>query len=121
VTGQFHVVGDLAEGRLDAVAPFGDDFQQDGGHGGALLLVGRDEDGGAAGGLGGGEGPAVEALLARAQELDAENRAATDRLISQDALRNQMRIGRDRADAIVAVVRAEMAAAEVKARQLRTA
>ena len=38
-------------------------FQQDGRHGGALLLIGWDEDGGAAGGLGGGEGPAVEALV----------------------------------------------------------
>jgi hypothetical protein len=58
-------------------------------------------------------------LLAR--ELDAGNRAATGRPISRDALRDQMRIGRDRAGAIVAVVRAEMAAAEVKARQLRVA
>src|SRR5512135_3187865 len=63
VAGQFHPVGDLAEGRLDAVAPFGDDFAQGGGHGGALLPAGRDGDGGAAGGLGGGEGPAAEALV----------------------------------------------------------
>src|SRR5512142_513387 len=49
--------------RLDPVAPFGDDFPQGGGRAGALLLAGRDEDGGAAGGLGGGEGPAAEALV----------------------------------------------------------
>jgi hypothetical protein len=50
-----------------------------------------------------------------------EPRAATVRFISRNALRDQMRIGRGRAGAIVAVVRAEMAAAEVKARQLRAA
>ena len=60
-------------------------------------------------------------LLARARELDAEHRAATGgRPISRDTLRDQMRIGRDRAGAIVAVVRAE-AAAEVKPDQLRAA
>jgi hypothetical protein len=60
-------------------------------------------------------------LLARARELDAEHRAATDgRPISRDTLRARMRIGRDRAGAIVAVVRAE-AAAEVKSGQLRAA
>jgi hypothetical protein len=59
-------------------------------------------------------------LLARARELDAEHRAATGRPISRDTLRAQMRIGRDRASAIVAVVRAE-AAAEVKSGQLRAA
>ncbi len=63
VAGQSHQVGDLAEGGLDPVAPFGDDFQQDGRHGGTLVLIRRDEDGGAAGGLGGGEGPAAEALM----------------------------------------------------------
>ncbi len=46
--GQLHPVGDLAEGGLDAVAPLGDDLQQDGGHRGALPLAWRDEDGGAA-------------------------------------------------------------------------
>ena len=66
VPGQFHAVGDLAEGRLDAVAPLGDDLQQDGGHGRALSLTRRNEDGGAAGGLGGGEGPSAEALVRRA-------------------------------------------------------
>ena len=63
VPGQFHAVGGLAEGRLDAVAPLGDDFPQDGGHGHALPLTRRDEDGGAAGGLGGGEGAAAEDLV----------------------------------------------------------
>jgi hypothetical protein len=50
--GQFHPVGDLVEGRFDAVAPLGDDFQQDGGHSRALFLPRRDEDGGAALSLG---------------------------------------------------------------------
>jgi hypothetical protein len=60
-------------------------------------------------------------LLARARELDAEHRAATDgRPISRDTLRDQMLIGRDRAGAIVAVVRAE-AADEVKSSQLQAA
>ncbi len=36
-------------------------------------------------------------LLARARELDAKHRAATGRPISRDRLRDQMRIGRDRA------------------------
>lgn len=49
-------------------------------------------------------------LLARARELDAKHRAATGRPISRDTLRAQMRIGRDRADAIVALVRAEVGA-----------
>jgi hypothetical protein len=61
-------------------------------------------------------------LLTRARELDAEHRAATGRPMSRDTLRNQMRIGRDRAGAIVAVVRAEVAAeVEVKSAQLRAA
>jgi hypothetical protein len=50
-------------------------------------------------------------LLARARELDAEHRAATGRPISRDTLRARMRIGRDRASALVATVRAEVAAA----------
>jgi hypothetical protein len=49
-------------------------------------------------------------LLARTRELDAEHRAATGRPISRDALRVQLRIGRDRASALVAAVRAEAAA-----------
>jgi hypothetical protein len=49
-------------------------------------------------------------LLARARELDAEHRAATGKPISRDSLRDQMRIGRDRAGAIIALVRAEVAA-----------
>jgi hypothetical protein len=61
-----------------------------------------------------------EDLLARARELDAGHRAATGRPISRDILREQMRIGRDRASALVAAVRAETAA-EVKAGQLRAA
>jgi hypothetical protein len=63
VAGECHAVGDLAERRLDAVAPFGDDLQQAGGHGGALFPPGRDEDGSAAGGLGGGEAAPAEALV----------------------------------------------------------
>jgi hypothetical protein len=59
-------------------------------------------------------------LIARARELDAEHRGATGRPISRDTLRANMRIGRDRAGAIVAVVRAETAA-EVKSGQLRAA
>ena len=48
-------------------------------------------------------------LLARAHELDAEHRAETGRPISRDALRARLRIGRDRAGALVAAVRAEAA------------
>lgn len=59
-------------------------------------------------------------LLAQARELDAEHRAATGRPISRDTLRAQMRIGRDRAGAMVAVVRAE-ATAKVESGQLRAA
>ena len=50
-------------------------------------------------------------LLARTRELDAEHRAATGRPISRDSLRTQLRIGRDRAGALVAAVRAEVATA----------
>jgi hypothetical protein len=50
-------------------------------------------------------------LLARTRELDAEHRTATGRPISRDALRARLRISRDRAGALVAVVRAEAAAA----------
>jgi hypothetical protein len=49
-------------------------------------------------------------LLARTRELDSEHRAATGRPISRDTLRTQLRIGRDRASALVAAVRAEAAA-----------
>ena len=52
------------------------------------------------------------ALLARTRELDAAHRGATGRPISRDNLRAQLRIGRDRASALVAAVRAEIAAAE---------
>ena len=52
------------------------------------------------------------ALLARTRELDAAHRDATGRPISRDNLRAQLRIGRDRASALVAAVRAEIAAAE---------
>ena len=48
--------------------------------------------------------------LARTRELDAEHRAETGRPISRDALRANLRIGRDRAGALVAAVRAEAAA-----------
>jgi hypothetical protein len=51
------------------------------------------------------------ALLAQARKLDAEHRAATGRPISRDTLRAQLRIGRDRASALIAAVRAEAAAA----------
>jgi hypothetical protein len=63
VSGQFHLVGDLAEGGLDPVAPLGDDLEQDGECGGAVLPPWRGKDGGAAGGLGGGERRPVEALV----------------------------------------------------------
>lgn len=59
-------------------------------------------------------------LLARAGELDAEHRLATGRPISRDRLREQMRIGRDRASALVAAVRAQ-AAAEAGSAPLRAA
>jgi hypothetical protein len=49
-------------------------------------------------------------LLARTRELDAEHRAATGRPISRDTLRARLRIGRDRAGALVGAVRAEAAA-----------
>ena len=49
-------------------------------------------------------------LLARTRELDAEHRAETGRPICRDTLRAQLRIGRDRASALVAAVRAEAAA-----------
>jgi hypothetical protein len=51
------------------------------------------------------------AMLARTRELDAQHRAATGRPISRDNLRAQLRIGRDRASALVAAVRAETSAA----------
>src|SRR5260370_1179483 len=63
VAGQFHPVGDLAEGGLDPVASFGDGFQQARWYRGVLLLARWDEDGGAAGGLRGGERLAFEALV----------------------------------------------------------
>ncbi len=47
------------------------------------------------------------ALLVRTRELDAAHRAATGRPISRDTLRAKLRIGRDRASALVAAVRAE--------------
>ena len=49
-------------------------------------------------------------LLARTRELDAEHRAATGKPISRDNLRARLRIGRDRAGALVDAVRAEAAA-----------
>jgi hypothetical protein len=52
-------------------------------------------------------------LLARARELDEAHRTATGgRPISRDKLREELRIGRDRASALVAAVRAETSAAE---------
>ncbi len=49
-------------------------------------------------------------LLAKARDLDAEHRAETGRPISRDTLRARLRIGRDKASALVAAVRAEAAA-----------
>jgi hypothetical protein len=63
VAGQFHLVGDLAEGGFDPVAPLGDDRPQDRRHGVALALGGREEDGGAAGCLAGRERRAGESLV----------------------------------------------------------
>jgi hypothetical protein len=60
-------------------------------------------------------------LLARARDLDARHRAATGRPISRDTLRAQLRIGRDRASALVAAVRAEAAAAEPRPGPLQAA
>jgi hypothetical protein len=60
------------------------------------------------------EPPALPAgLLARTRELDAEHRAATGRPISRDTLRARLRIGRDRAGALVAAVREEAAAGAI--------
>jgi hypothetical protein len=50
-------------------------------------------------------------LLNEARKLDTEHRAATGKPISRDTLRAQMRIGRDRASALVAVIRSEAATA----------
>jgi hypothetical protein len=50
-------------------------------------------------------------LLARARDLDAAHRATTGKPISRDTLRARLRIGRNRAGALVAAVRAETAAA----------
>jgi hypothetical protein len=60
-------------------------------------------------------------LITRARGLDAAHRAATGRPISRDTLREQMRIGRDRAGALVTVVRAEAAAPDVDSGRLRAA
>jgi hypothetical protein len=49
-------------------------------------------------------------LLARARVLDAAHRAETGKPISRDNLRARLRIGRDRASALVAAVRAEATA-----------
>lgn len=61
------------------------------------------------------------ALLARARELDAGHRAATGRPISRDTLREQLRVGRDRASVLVATIRAEAAAAAASTGPLRAA
>lgn len=55
------------------------------------------------------------ALLARARDLDAEHRAATGKPISRDTLRERLRIGRDRASALVAAVRAEAKSGSLRA------
>jgi hypothetical protein len=53
-------------------------------------------------------------LLAQARQLDADHRAATGRPISRDALRAQLRIGRDRASALITAIRAESTATAAK-------
>jgi len=63
--GQFHQVGDLPEAGLDPVTPLGDDPLKDWRHAGALVLGGRAQHRGAAGGLFHGERLAVEALVAQ--------------------------------------------------------
>jgi hypothetical protein len=55
--------------------------------------------------------PLPGALLARARDLDAAHRAPTGKPISRDTLRGQLRIGRDRASALIAAIRAEAATA----------
>ena len=50
-------------------------------------------------------------LLARARELDAEHREATGGPISRDTLRARLKIGRDRASALIAAVRSDATAA----------
>jgi hypothetical protein len=60
-------------------------------------------------------------LLARTRQLDAEHRAETGRPISRDTLRARLRIGRDRAGALIAAVRAEAAAAAVPGQLARAA
>ena len=64
VAGEFHLAGDLFEGGLDPVAPFGDDFPQDRRHAVALSLDRREEHGGAAAGLGGREALPLNPLSA---------------------------------------------------------
>src|ERR1017187_4853215 len=59
---QFHLVGDLLEAGLDAVAPLGDDLLECRGHGLALVLRRGDDHGGAAGGVLGGVRSPAEAL-----------------------------------------------------------
>ena len=54
-----------------------------------------------------GPPPFPARLLDRARELDAEHRVETGRPISRDTLRTQLRIGRDRAGALVVAVREE--------------
>jgi hypothetical protein len=56
-----------------------------------------------------------DALLAQARELDAGHRATTGRPISRDTLRAQLRIGRDRASALVNAVRSEAASSPLRA------
>ncbi len=63
VAGQFHLVGDLAEGGLDALAPLSDDLAEDRRHLLALVFGGRDEHGGAADGSLRGERLVVEAFV----------------------------------------------------------
>ena len=63
MAGKFHPVGDLAGDRLDPVAPFGDEFSKMAGMAVRWALIGRDEDGGAAGGQLRFDGPAAEVLV----------------------------------------------------------
>lgn len=61
VAGQFELVGDLAEGHLDAVAQHGDQPAPGTGQVGTLAARGGDEDHGATDGQVGGEGAPAEA------------------------------------------------------------
>jgi hypothetical protein len=56
-------------------------------------------------------------LLAQARKLDADHRTASGKPISRDNLHARMRIGRDRASALIAAVRAEAVPPEARSLQ----